>query len=260
MSILYVNAVAAFKKQFAYRIPVVVTLIGSIVSVYIQIALWSYLYKNDMRNIEYMISYIVISNFISCLYEPNLAKDIEARFRTGDLAIDLIRPANVSLVFWGQAIGIAAGKFVLRGMPVSIIFALLYRDSLALIKFGHIGSFLFVSVFSTIIHNSLFFSIGYLSIKTNAIWPYVRIVNDTIRFVSGSVIPLKLFPEMFRKLLHFLPFGMLYSFPIELLLGELAVRSMREGFLLLVLWALLFALLEKVMYNVLSKGIAIQGG
>ena len=176
------------------------------------------------------------------------------------MAIDLIRPASVSLVFWGQAIGIAMGKFVLRGIPVSLIFAFIYKDSYALIRNEYIGVFFLAIIFSTLIYNSLFFSIGFLSIKTNAVWPYVRIVNDTIRFISGSVIPLKLFPTMFQNVIRFLPFGMLYSFPITLLLEDLPVERIRNDSLLLVVWAFVFIILEKIMYKVLSNGISIQGG
>lgn len=260
MSTLYVNAIATFKKQFAYRIPVIVSFFGTIVSIYIQIALWSYLYRDDLDSTIYMTDYICLSNIISCFYEPRLAKDIERRFRTGDLAIDLIRPADVSFVFWGQAAGMAASKIVVRGIPIIFVLLYFFKESTKLISADKISIFLVSIVFGCIIYYSIFFTIGFLSIKTNAVWPYVRIINDTIRFISGSVIPLNLFPDIMQTLFRFLPFRMLYSFPIMILLDDLNIEYIFFEFCLIILWSIFCIWLERMIYTKLSKHISIQGG
>lgn len=260
MNVLYANAIAIFKKQFAYRIPVIITVIGTIFSVYIQIVLWSYLYESSKKNMMYMIAYVCVSNFINCFYEPKIAKDIEHRFRTGDLALDLVRPAGISLNFWGQAIGLAASKILIRGLPAMLFLYFFYRNSMVLIKGENLIFFIIAIGISSIVYYSIFFTIGFLSFRVSAIWPYVRIVNDIIRFISGSVIPLALFPDIAQRLFSLMPFRMLYDFPINLLIGNIPNDKIYFNFILLVFWGIVGIFLIKIACNQLSKNLSIQGG
>ena len=76
----------------------------------------------------------------------------------------------------------------------------------------------------------------FLSFYFYEIWPFKRLMNDTIRFFSGAFIPLSLFPKWLKGITDILPFRYLYSFPIEIILSRKENISLTNGFFSLLIW------------------------
>ena len=78
----------------------------------------------------------------------------------------------------------------------------------------------------------------------------VGIVNGLF---NGSLIPLVFMPELLKRLMIFLPFRYIVSFPIELLMNSLDNLQILQGFLVLGIWMILIKLLLSFTY---SKGVS----
>ena len=102
--------------------------------------------------------------------------------------------------------------------------------------------------------------IGFSAFILIEVWPINRLVNDTSRLLAGSFIPLSVMPEFLQKIANVLPFRFLYSFPLELLLGSFDKAKIGENYGILLIWILIFAVLDVAMYSVAKYKAVVQGG
>lgn len=68
-----------------------------------------------------MLTYVVISRFINIASGSGVASYIEARIKNGDIALDLIRPAEPRFLFIFQNLGNTLAGIIFDGLPVFII-------------------------------------------------------------------------------------------------------------------------------------------
>lgn len=248
----------AFRSAFAYKSSVFFLFFGSVISILAQIALWNFLYAADPAKRTYMTAYVVLSTVINFFYYGNVAKYVEAKVRSGDLAVDLLRPVNPITVFWSIALGNILSSLALRGLPILLVFSYaFFGQGITLWK---LCLFLLALLAGHVLFTLIYICLGYLAFVTFAIWPFFRLVNDTIRFLSGSVIPLTLFPPFLQTLSWFTPFRFLYTFPIDLLIGSLPAGEILLNFTVMAVWILAFAGLLALASRQAEKRLVVQGG
>ena len=190
MKIIACYCRAVLKTRLVYQASVMFSVLGSILAILAQMALWRYLYEGNEEQTGYMLAYVVLASIIGFVYYGNIAKDIEGRIRTGDLAMDLIKPASSLALFWGIAEGNVLAKLILQGIPILLVFSFTFAGRG--IQPGGILLFVIALLMGHILFTLIYICLGYLAFVTIAVWPYLRLVNDTIRFLSGSVVPLSL--------------------------------------------------------------------
>jgi ABC-2 type transport system permease protein len=226
----------SFKNSFVYRSSVIFNIIGSVCWILISIALWTFVYQHNPDKISYMISYVILSNIIGMFYTNGMSSAIAGKVTSGAFAIDLIRPVNFISTQYFQLLGRTCSSLIMRGMPIIIIFMpLLSRNAgfnspiyiLCAVISVVLGHFLYIIIYSLI---------GFMAFTFLEIWPFNRLMDDTIRFLSGSFIPLALFPGWLGTLANLLPFRFMYSFPLQLLIGDVSTDSIISNFIILIIW------------------------
>ena len=106
----------------------------------------------------------------------------------------------------------------------------------------------------------IFTVIGMSAMVFLEIWAIQRIIRDVIQFLSGSFIPLSLFPVALFRINQFLPFRFLFSFPLELMLNERELSEQMENFSMLSVWLIFFIFLVWWMERRLAEKLIVQGG
>ena len=97
--------------------------------------------------------------------------------------------------------------------------------------------------------------IGFLAFWLEETWGLNVSVHFLSAFLSGSVIPLEFYPELFAKILLWTPFPYLTYIPVKILMGE----NIDVSFSLSVLstWILIFFFLVRRIWN---KGLNLYTG
>ena len=106
----------------------------------------------------------------------------------------------------------------------------------------------------------IFTVIGMSAMVFLEIWAIQRIIRDVIQFLSGSFIPLSLFPDALFRINQFLPFRFLFSFPLELMQNERKLSEQMENFSMLSVWLIFFIFLVWWMERRLAAKLIVQGG
>lgn len=252
--------IIAFKNKIIYRSQVLFAIIGSVIEIYIQIAFWMYLYRNDAAMTEYMIMYTVLSNIISMFYINSITNKIGDKIINGYIAVDLLRPVHFLYSSYMQCIGEMCADLLLRGVPVLMFFGVYLWKYSERIVYQQMAAALAAVILGHILYMQIFMAIGLMAMALMETWAIHRIMNDIILFLSGAFIPLSLFPNTLYYINLFLPFRFVFSFPLELLLNETDSGVIFGNFGVLCGWIVLLGSMIWGMHHRMMRKLVIQGG
>jgi ABC-2 type transport system permease protein len=248
----------SFKTNFAYRSAVFMGILGSLFSVLVQIAIWTFIFQKDPAMLSYMTAYVVLSQLLGLVYFDQITTSLGNKITTGDFVTDLIKPVNSILVYWSTALGITLATVLTRGLPILVIFSpALVTQHLDIVK---IFFFLGLCGLGYLLLGLIYILVGHLAFMLTELWAFGRMLRDTISFFSGAVIPLAFFPAGLAWFTNLLPFRLLYSFPIRFLLEEMPISEIWVNVALLVIWIVGLSLVLKwVAQRAVWHSVA-QGG
>ncbi len=185
--------------------------------------------------------------------------ELAERIRTGEVVIDLYRPADLQLWWMATWFGKAAFQVLARGVPPLLLgalaFDLRWPDPL-----WHWLPFLASIVLAT----SVGFAIRFCS-NLVAFWlldnrGVEQMLTTVTGFFAGMLLPIGLFPGWLETVARLLPFASLVQLPAELYLG---MHSGSEVAIVLgqqLLWAVALLLAGRVILAAATRRVVIQGG
>jgi ABC-2 type transport system permease protein len=247
----------SLKNSMVYRWSVLFSIAGSVLYIAICLMLWRFLYRNTPDMVSYMTKYTIISNIIGMFYAGGIAYRIGGKVSSGAFVTDLIRPINMFSMSWQMEFAEICTSFLLRGLPVILVYCPFlimnagYYNIFAVMLAVILGHVLFMLIYALL---------GFSAFILIEIWPFGRLLDDTIRLLAGGFIPLAVLPGFLRAIAYALPFKFLYSFPLELLFNSADMSKLFENFALLIVWIFVFAMLNIVMYRLALKKAVVQGG
>lgn len=250
----------AFKNSFVYRSSIIFSVLGSIFNILLILALWVFVYQYDNGKISYMITYTILSNCIGLFYSNKIGYAIARQVISGDFALALIKPVNFLAMHYYQMLGNICSSFLMRGLSIIAIFMPLLIANAAFNSPAYILFALIAVVLGHILYTILYALIGFMAFTFLEIWPFARLMDDTIRFLSGAFIPLALFPEWLGGIAEILPFRFMYSFPLQLLIGEITPQSIAFAFFIFIGWITILGTLLISIYNKAIARCTVQGG
>ena len=104
------------------------------------------------------------------------------------------------------------------------------------------------------------FILGLLSIVTmnirNINWGY----NALLRFFSGQMVPLWIFPGVLGIISDFLPFRCIYAIPMSIYIGNYAGMDMLVALAVQFTWIFVLWLTSRLLMKQVFARVMIQGG
>ncbi|MFH1228877.1 MAG: ABC-2 family transporter protein [Candidatus Aenigmatarchaeota archaeon] len=255
-------ALTTLKEETVYRAELIVSFIGSIISLSVWFFVWSAIFKASGLEVlkgmtlPIMITYISINAVLHFYNRSALEYWIEDDVRTGFITILMTKPVNYPIYYLFRDVGRLAFSLLTRGLPILIIASLLLHISMPsnplFFVSAALGFFVnFLMLFLT--GMSSFWSSG-------SIWGlrYTRsIVSD---IMSGSMIPLILFPEWLRQVAYALPFQAIYSTPLLIYVGQTSGSDIFSSILLQLAWIAILSVVVFVVWRKAQKKTVSQGG
>lgn len=251
----------SFKTRIRYRLNWGMHIFGTVVSVFMQISLWSSLLINrdSVVDMDYMLGYILLSAMIQALIMRGTVIDkVNHEVRTGQIAMNMIKPMRFKWYIFCDSLGGGLFALLIQYLPVTIVMTIVY-DAYKVWK----GLDLWF-VFSVILGVYLYFALSYCFALTSFWWGQTnhlgRLLNDIVDFFSGMIIPVLLFPEGLLGISRCLPFQYIYYTPISMILNQLTLNEKIVSISVQIGWCILFTVLgdyveQKGMYK-----LQVQGG
>ncbi|MEU4696546.1 ABC transporter permease [Nonomuraea dietziae] len=181
---------------------------------------------------------------------------IPERIRSGDIALDLVRPASLQACSLAEDLGRAAYLLLVRGIPPTMLGALMFG-----IVFptgagqwaAFLASFLLAVLVSFAWRYLVALSVCWLTDDRGI--ATVSLVLTT--FFSGMMVPLSIFPGSLGDLASALPWAAMVQVPADVYLGK---ADLADALAFQALWAAVLLGLGALATQAIRHKVVIQGG
>ena len=244
------------KKGLASKYALIFWLFSSLISLTVQYFLWqAVLTGKPNGEFQQTISYLVLMQLLTVLF-PKTSYDVNDKVRSGDIALDLLKPVAFATQLLWESIGYSVVKFAVIGTVDLLVCLWILHFQIA------VGTILMVLVTTTLaylLYFELDLLLGTFSFYTYSIWGISTFKEAILLVLAGNIFPTNFYPAVIKKLAAYLPFQ--YSFGA---VGMLAQKPSWSLFIQVVLIQLTYIALFNVLFKFLFKrsvvSTVIQGG
>ena len=267
---------AAAMDIMAYRFNILTWAIVTVFEVACLIFLWLAVYQSSEGGIDSsingftykeMIVYVVLTTIFGFVtFNDDTLWSINQDVRQGTIGNFLIKPIS----YRGKFIASNLGAFLM----VSLVFGIpLYAAGLGtLIGIGylpivsvwdfiaHFVLFLVASVLACLLNGVIAYIFGILCFYTSAAWGLNALKTTVVSFLSGTLLPIAFFPNVFREIVSYMPFAGMSQNPVLILMMKYDYLECGKVILISFIWLVLLELLGKLLFNHAIKIVTVQGG
>ena len=259
-------AQGGFRRHATYRLATAAgvftnTVFGIVLS-YTYIALWDerpHLGGYDMAE---ALAYVWIGQgliTVCGLMGGGFEEELIERIRTGDIAVDLYRPADLQAWWFSANAGRAAYQLLGRGVAPMVVGALVFDVALPQRPVTWIAFVLAVALGSVVS-----FSIWYL-VAMSAFWlmdgqGVVQVVWLGGLFFSGMLLPLNVFPGALGELARTLPWASMLQIPADVYLGKYEGPELLGAYGFQAGWAVVLLAAGRLAQRLATRKVVVQGG
>lgn len=212
--------------------------------------LWKSLLKYNGLELRYMICYYLFSILLGYAFPfVHIATDIQEDVQQGMIMNYLVRPVHYVMPIIAKYVAWLLCYFVVL-LPAFALTIYYYG-----ISFHNFINFIIYLIMGIGIEFLIWFDLGLLSLKREKIRGIVITFHAFKSLVSGSLIPLSLFPQTLRTLTEILPMRFYIFTPINALLSEESTIILAKNMALSITWIAILAIVAVLEWNVGLKAI-----
>ncbi|MEV7778709.1 ABC-2 family transporter protein [Kitasatospora sp. NPDC088351] len=256
----------AFRRYSTYRAATLAgaftnTVFGFILA-YTFVALWQARPGLGGYDQSQAVTYIWVSQALLvtvAVWGGGFQDDVQDRFRSGDIAIDLYRPVDFQGWWLATDLGRAGFHLVTRGAVPMVAGALVFRIRLPEQPLTWV--FFLFSVFLAVVVS---FGLRFL-VSLTGFWLHdsegVRSVMLVVSmFFSGMLLPLSLFPGRLGDLAPVLPWAALVQVPTDVFLERSTGAGLLGPLGFQLAWAAVLLAAGRAVQLLATRKVVVQGG
>ncbi|GAA3371958.1 ABC-2 family transporter protein [Streptomyces sannanensis] len=255
-----------FRRYATYRVATAAgvftnTVFGFIMA-YTYIALWDERPQLGGYDQSQALTYVWLGQalLMTCaMMGGGFEDELMERIRTGDVAIDLYRPADLQSWWLAADLGRAAFHFLGRGIVPMVLGGLAFDLALPASPVVWLA-FLVAVVLGTVVS----FAVRFL-VALSAFWLLdgagaVQLMMLAGMFFSGLYLPLNVFPGALGEVAMVLPWSALLQVPADIFLGRSAGWDVLEGYAFQAGWAVALLAAGRLLQAAATRRVVVQGG
>ncbi|MCD9141543.1 ABC transporter permease [Streptomyces albireticuli] len=259
-------AVSGFRRYATYRVATAAgvftnTVFGFVIA-YTFVALWDERPHLGGYDQSQALTFVWVSQGLlaaAALLGGGFQEELQERIRTGDIAVDLYRPADLQLWWLAADLGRAAFHLLGRGAVPVAVGALAFELSLPADPLRWLA-FLLSALLGVVVGFALRFLVALC-----AFWLLdgqgVNMISALMcMFFSGMLLPLTVFPGLFGEIARLLPWAAMLQVPVDVLLGTHSGTGLARALGFQVLWAALLLGAGRALQSLATRKVVVQGG
>lgn len=241
------------KAQLAWRADVVFNMIFTVTRILFAYLLWGIIFQGRTAVGQFtfhgMLSYYIVSSFLFQLeMSGGISSEIHDRIRNGTFSKYMVIPVGIERYFMAMELGVVlfylAFDFVAAALWVFVfrirfVFAADWRVLACAGLMAALGMVFMVQ---------LNYFLGLLTLKYQGIGTFLMIKNNLAALVTGSIVPLALFPEGVVGVMRLLPFYYVTYLPAMLATG-LCRKEAVWGLAVISCWCLVMQGLISIVWK-----------
>ena len=262
--------------MMAYRFNILVWVIVTVLEVACLIFLWFAVYQSSEGGIDAsingftykeMITYVVLTTVFGFVTFNNdtlwfINKDI----KDGTIGNYVIKPISYRGRFVASNIGALLMMSLVFGIPLygaslGVLIGIGFLPVPSVLDFiAHFALFIVASVLASLLNDVISYIFGVLCFYTSAAWGLNSLKTTIISFLSGALLPLAFFPNVFREIVSYMPFAGMSQNPVLILMMKYSYLECAKVILVSLGWLILLELFAKLLFNHAIKIVTVQGG
>ncbi|MFJ5935923.1 ABC transporter permease [Streptomyces cinereoruber] len=259
-------AAGGFRRYATYRVATVAgvftnSVFGLVLS-YTYIALWDERPHLGGYSMDDALAYVWIGQALLTvcgLMGGGFEEELMERIRTGDIAVDLYRPADLQAWWFSVNAGRAGFQLLGRGVAPMALGALVFGFTLPSGPGGW-AAFLLAVVLGSVVG----FALWYL-VAMSAFWlldgqGVMQMAWLGGLFFSGMLLPLNVFPGALGEVARVLPWASLLQVPADVYLGRYEGWELAGAYAFQGCWALALLGAGRVAQAMATRKVVVQGG
>lgn len=247
----------------SYRFDILLTILGQCVTMFAVCYFWLTVYgdKESVLDVsgKNMLTYTTISILMGNLFTMNVQERIVDSIRTGNIALDMLKPMNIYVSYLAEDLGEAVVAFFQKVLPLLVIGSLMFGIPKAA-SVTHFLLFAVSFICAYFINWLLAALLGLAAFRTIQMGPMMAVKTYIIKLLSGSIIPMWFFPDNLQKVLEILPFVNIYQVPLGIYIGKYSAVSALSHISIQLFWSLSLLLIFILLQKKMTEQIMIQGG
>jgi ABC-2 type transport system permease protein len=259
-----------FLKLMAYRMRYVTGIATYAVFVGGQYAIWMAVFAAKGLPPEGTIggftlaelgTYLAVGYMARSAYFTNTDGEIAARFQSGDVTLDLLKPLSFHGQWLAQAAGETAFRVLFFALPMSLVMVPLFGVHAPV---GD-GWWQFILLFITAfwINAELNILAGTMAFFLEDVTGLLSLKRNLLMLLSGLMVPLHFLPAWIAQATTILPFAAIGYFPVLAYTGKLGTAD-HPSFLWAIAFALAWGLILRLtniwIWNTAKHRLEVQGG
>jgi ABC-2 type transport system permease protein len=182
-----------------------------------------------------------------------------ATIRTGEIAVDLLRPMDFFAAWLARDLGRAAFHLLGRGVPLLLVYPLFFRlvwpsSAWQWLAFGFSVGLAVVASFAWrfLVNCAAFWTVDARGVG--------RMAFLGMLLVSGLVVPLAFFPDPWQWLVRGLPFAAFINAPAEVFMGSVRGPALAATLGLQLFWVAALTVAARWVFGRGVRHLVVQGG
>jgi len=252
----------SWQNALTYRLNFVMWRVRSIIGFLASYLFWLAIVNSNQNiagyNPSLLLTYIFVSAFLRNLVLSNVSYGACVEIAGGDLSNYLIKPLGYFKYWLTRDLADKALNLSFFSVEI-IIFYLILKPQIVLTQ--HLWLFLAISFLAAL----LYFFLSFL-ISTYAFWhpehngwPFRFLFIMLLDFLSGSSIPLDIFPPQIVKIFQVLPFSYLVFYTNQIWLNRVNTNQIINIFLITSFWLIAFYLIFRLVWRRGLKNYSAYG-
>lgn len=241
------------KTQLVWRADVVFNMIFTISKILFAYLLWGIIFQNKEMVGQFtfhsMLSYYIISSFLSQLeMSEGISSEIHDRIRSGTFSKYMVIPVGIEKYFVAMELGIVL-FYIIFDFIAAVIWIFIFQIQFVFtLDIYVIVCAVIMAVLGMLFMVQLNYFLGLLTLRYQGINTFLMIKNNLAALVTGSIVPLALFPEAVVSMMRLLPFYYVTYLPAMLLTG-MCKEEAAAGIVIIACWCLIMQLFIYVIWK-----------
>lgn len=261
---IYVEfARVGFVNAMAYRLRYFTGIVTYFIYVSVYYFIWKAIYEHSPSiegfDFNQLLTYVAVGWIIRSFYFNNIDQELAYQVMEGRLAMDLIKPVNIQMMYVARAAGESLFRLGMLTTPTAVVLLLVYRLGRPASGW-HLAGFLASVLLSFLIVAAINFAVGTFAVRLKSILGLLRAKFFLLELFSGLLLPISFFPQVFQKIFSVLPFEYISYVPLLIYLGKLHGAGIFKALALQLFWVAALLALGDGMWRWSSRKITIQGG
>ncbi len=249
-------------QTLEYRANLYVGLFAIFSGIFIEYLIWKQIFISSGSSLirgftlDELIAFIFLSMIVGQL-KSSWSTSIEMidAIRSGGLNKFLIRPISFYTYHFMMFIG-HNSLFYIAYLTLIMLFPLAFPN-LAFTENFQILGFLIALFISVYLSYNIYYIMVCITFWFHEVRALIIAYNVANIILSGQIIPLRFFPEIYLDIIVYTPIPFLVDLPVSIATGHLAPEFWIKRFLVGTIWCLLTWLAGKILYDL---GIKEYGG